>query len=105
MVQHTPGPWLCQHEQGGLSKIMAPAGRVAFTIELPLVNAPKDGRAIGLEEAQANACLIAAAPEMLEALKALQLQALQSNVNDPANEWGREALVMAQVTIDKAEGR
>jgi len=39
-------------------------------------------------------------------LMALQLQALQSSVNDPANEWGRDALartksVLADMTKDR----
>lgn len=45
------------------------------------------------------------APEMLEALKALRLQALQSNLNSAANEWGREAIKMSSAAIAKAEGR
>ena len=41
--------------------------------------------------------------ELLAALKALQIQALQSNVND-GNDWGREALGMTRAAIEKAEG-
>ncbi len=52
---------------------------------------------------EANASLIAAAPELLEALKALRIQALQSTVNDRANEWGMEALGLAHAAIAKAE--
>jgi hypothetical protein len=53
---------------------------------------------------EANARLIAAAPELYEALKALQLQALQSNVNEPSNEWGRDALAQARGALAKARG-
>lgn len=59
----------------------------------------------GIERQLADIHLRAAAPDLLEALKALQLQALQSNVNSAANEWGREALEMAKAAIEKAEGR
>jgi hypothetical protein len=51
---------------------------------------------------EANACLIAAAPDLLAALKALEIQALQSHVNEHSNEWGREALGMARAAILKA---
>lgn len=54
--------------------------------------------------AEANARLIAAAPDLLAALKALQLQALQSTVNDPSNEWGQEALAMTRAAISRATG-
>jgi hypothetical protein len=49
--------------------------------------------------------LICAAPDMYAALNALRTQALQSNVADPANEWGREALELANAALAKAEGR
>jgi hypothetical protein len=58
-----------------------------------------------LFENEADYSLIAAAPDLLEALKALQLQALQSDVNHPSNEWGMEALALAHAAIAKAEGR
>ncbi len=35
------------------------------------------------------------------ALEALCLQALQSSVNDPANEWGREALEIAHAALNE----
>jgi hypothetical protein len=40
------------------------------------------------------------APAAVEALRALYLQALQSDVNSPANEWGMEALEMARTALD-----
>jgi hypothetical protein len=49
-----------------------------------------------------DARLIAAAPDLLAALKALEIQALQSDVNEHSNEWGREALGMARAAILKA---
>ena len=45
----------------------------------------------------------AALNDIYEALKALRLQALQSDVNDDSNEWGKEALEMARAALDKAE--
>lgn len=43
--------------------------------------------------------------ELVEALKELHLQALQSTVNDPSNEWGCEAIEKASALIAKAEGQ
>lgn len=37
---------------------------------------------------------------LAEALAALQIQALQSTVNDPTNEWGAEALAMTQNALN-----
>lgn len=59
--------------------------------------------AISAEQARTNANLIAAAPELYEALAALQLQALQSSVND-GNEYGCEALALARAALAKARG-
>ena len=42
--------------------------------------------------------------ELLEALKALHRQALQSELNNPAHEWGNEAINMATAAIAKATG-
>jgi hypothetical protein len=49
--------------------------------------------------------------EAVKALKALELQALQSSVNRPSNEWGMEALgmtrsVLARIdALEKGEGK
>jgi len=51
---------------------------------------------------EANAHLIAAAPQLLEALKACHLQMLQSN-ND--SEYAQEANQLAIAAIAKAEGK
>ena len=53
---------------------------------------------------EANAHLIAAAPDLYEALYDLQRQALQSTLNDPANEWGWEALQKTRAALAKARG-
>lgn len=43
--------------------------------------------------------------ELAEALSALQRQALQSTVNDAANEWGMEALAMTRAALTKYRGK
>ena len=42
--------------------------------------------------------------ELEGALRALRLQALQSSVNDPANEWGIEALNLANAALQPKTG-
>jgi len=51
-----------------------------------------------------DARLIASAPDLLEALKALQLQALQSP-DLRRTDWGREALEKTRAAIAKATGQ
>lgn len=51
----------------------------------------------------ADAQLISAAPDLFEALQALELQALHGDVN--RNEWGRDALAQARAAITKAQGQ
>lgn len=41
--------------------------------------------------------------ELLEALKELHLQALQSDLNSPANEWGYEAIQRSSTVITKLQ--
>lgn len=86
---HTPGPWEYRDDQG---QIFGPTFLVAELVAA-------DTR----EQSSANGRLIAAAPDLLAALKALEIQAIQSDVNSPANEWGREALEMARDAIVRAE--
>ncbi len=46
-----------------------------------------------------------AAPDLYEALTALRLQVLQSELNNPANEYAYEALQMANAALAKARGQ
>lgn len=98
-AKHTAGPWRVFTSTSGF--------RLIGIGELNGTGVADCGFGVwrgGSEEAMANARLIAAAPDLLEALEALRLQALQSDVNNPANEWGREALAMAHAAINKARG-
>lgn len=99
-TKHTKGPWEAGlNPSGGYSNsfVVRPAGEFPHGLWIADCGSALD------EERIANARLIAAAPELLDALKALRLQALQSSVNSPANEWGMEALAMANAAISKAE--
>jgi hypothetical protein len=92
MGEHTPGPWLA-------------AAKPSSVVGLPVVST-KNGRSVASvtffalgeqfvnhdAESQANARLIAAAPDMLEALKALKYN------------QGNEAWKLADAALRKAEG-
>ena len=78
---HTPGPWAIDHAEDGRLIISAPEAAIAFPI----------GSQRPLERFDANAALIAAAPDLLAALKAIMaLQGTQA----AAKEY-REALAYA----------
>lgn len=96
-TKHTPGPWSVSKYGDDYNITYNTDGNWLATVY------DDDDPFAGRPEADAH--LIAAAPELLEALKAIQLQALQSSVNSAANEWGREALDLANAAIAKAEGR
>lgn len=68
MTKHTPtpGPWVVAHNWNGITAIQSERGTVA-TLTKHNVDAIADGPH-GIEEANANARLIAAAPDMLAAL-------------------------------------
>lgn len=84
MSKHTPGPWVLDGE----AWVVTVATKRYITCE---------GR--NAEEAEANARLIAAAPEMLEALqeayRVLSLRNLDCDV---------KALTIARAALTKAEG-
>jgi len=97
-VSHTPGFWSLK-DHGDVTCIYGKSakGRLAD------VHSFTAGHGPDRKERAANARLIAAAPELLEALQALQLQALQSP-DLRRTEWGQEALAMTAAAIAKATG-
>lgn len=100
-MKHTPGPWAYTEAAITGDRGIHAEGTGIFAEAFADIRRACENNTA---EAEANARLIAAAPDMLEALKALRLQALQSNVNSAANEWGLEALAMANAAIAKASG-
>ena len=95
-VAHTPGPWVID-DDGEVTLITVPGGDSGVDNDVAEVYG---GNGNDPQEQQANARLIAAAPDLLEALQAM-------NVPDypladvPANrKW-----ILAQRAIAKAEGR
>ena len=63
MSEHTPGPWVVSDHVPNLAAVSDATGSIA-TVARWLSGVPGDGR-----ENLSNACLIAAAPELLEALR------------------------------------
>lgn len=85
-TQHTPGPWQVEKQRTGMEcPVVMIAGLTAATV----YNVTRNTR-----ENDANARLMAAAPEMLEALKGLL-----AGPNWPG------AQMTARAAIAKAEGR
>lgn len=89
-MEHTPGPWLAGRPAQSESREMRITDRDGFAIAEVFAMGP-DGSAKG------NATLIAAAPEMLQALRVIM--PLLSHINDLSR---RKALALA--AIAKAEG-
>lgn len=100
MSKHTPGPWKVDCErwiEGAGNRFVAKTAEKGFT-------------AAENEEQSANAALIAAAPELLEALRRC-IECLNGPVSDlmtgdalaAAGVYG--ALIQAGAAIAKAEGR
>lgn len=73
MSKHTPGPWLVRRWSWP-TEVTGPIHQVISadrfpTAFVPAWDEPNPGEVEASEEAKANACLIAAAPELLEALR------------------------------------
>ena len=95
--QGTPGPWRVSEKRGDLIDIRHnDSGIGAISLNLAHVVA----RQSWLKEAEANARLIAAAPELLEALQKMVSKAYKQNWNDAYP----EELQSAQSAINKALG-
>lgn len=106
-TKHTPGPWDIESDPchfdthstvvGGRHFSYRP-GKDSFVLPRELI--VQVGGQSSVEEQEANACLIAAAPDMLAALKAV---ASAADHGDSGHlDW---ALKLANAAIAKAEGR
>ena len=92
-TQHTPGPWAYDDEDGTIS---AHGGVVAETSHSDYT----------LKQDARNAGLIAAAPDMLEALRDLTAAYRSARVALGYDEDGEsDSLELAEAAIAKAEGR
>lgn len=104
IVSHTPGPWTAEY-----SKLDMPGWRVHSVLrQVPPYDAYPALRAnlafSAHETAEADARLIAAAPELLDALKAMvaSYDGLRDTLTSPVI---IEKLARADAAIAKAEGR
>lgn len=110
MSKHTPGPW---YANGAYVSKIRDSG---YTLPITRVYNQQSGSPgiepdMTLAEAQANARLIAAAPDLLAALKAVTPHAFghskpgcKGGVRDPENCDVCKAIWAARDAIDKAEG-
>ncbi len=71
MLEHTPGPWLHQsRDRGGIGSIISQVSEQQVANCSPY--ALGGDQALAIEQAEANARLIAAAPDMLALLERLE---------------------------------
>ena len=97
-TKHTPGPWFRDDRSGLECDVRAASGRkVALCWGLASNNARNYDKKYKAE-CDANARLIAAAPEMLEALEKLLSIQEHGDVASWANEWGEARAVVAKAT-------
>lgn len=89
-MKPTPGPWKVDNRSKSELRVITDYPDETFIADLCLSGAPEDE----IEQVRANARLIAAAPELLAALKQL--------VNDNLNQANCD---IAEAAIAKAEGR
>ena len=96
--KHTPGPWYCNRLIDSSGTPYATNYTAHIDIGVCMIWAP-----VGNKEQEANAHLISAAPELLEALKlCVDFIEIASIVEAP---WDWEPIKEARAAIAKAEGR
>lgn len=102
--KHTPGPWSVSTYGSFATEVRSSTGR---RIAATWVQSPPRSRKSALNQAllnEANAHLISAAPDLLEALKALKSASLHDDNIIRASGF-RAACERAEAAIAKAEGR
>jgi hypothetical protein len=99
MTTHTPGPWKAVRSvYGDKLAVVGPANDGKHTTSDRICNLPKRGG-----EGEHNLHLVAAAPDLLEALRAM----VAANVPGhgvPMTDAMREAYINARAVLAKAEG-
>jgi hypothetical protein len=109
-TSHTPGPWTASlADAGGFSHINAPTWGALAKVPVMLEQEPPKplARLVKSEEGEANARVIAAAPELLEALQHFFTWHAE-NFEDFDDETNKQLLCLAneaETAIAKAEGR
>lgn len=100
-AKHTPGPWRIVEDGGFRGIFHLGTGRKVAAV----IGSIREG-----EHIEANAHLIAAAPDLLEALRKVSaaLEAVYESEMEWTGEWDMlppDALEMAKAAIRKAEGK
>jgi hypothetical protein len=113
MSKHTPGPWQVMNDYDGATIVVANVDGETFsdgtsTFSYDFVcdtygDGDDDSRSKAV--AIANARLIAAAPDMLAALKAMDAALCDGFGTQAARMAGRKALIAVRAAIAKAEGQ
>ena len=102
MSKHTPGPWKFEILWAGFSAIRGRDGQLIFGVA-----AGDNSERRPKLEIEANARLIAAAPDLLEALRQM-LAAFQCDMDSYADDpdaWQHEVWEAARAAIAKAKGK
>ena len=105
-MKHTPGPWEVDKETGEIIARESVLGIIYGADDFPCCEEDID------EECRANAYLIAAAPDLLEALEdcCTRMERCRSILQDPRcggnpeSNWGMLDTQKARAAISKAEG-
>ena len=95
--KHTPGPWRAEGFENLVVNAVTPEG-TACTI----IVAPGGSYMAGLAELKANAQLIAAAPELLEALRGLVNSFVHTKGNVKGNKAKTDMIKHNQPFVSKA---
>lgn len=100
-TQHTPGPWVCLHQPARTAEIATVAWVGEWCVGVMTPGFPGGNyRDLNWGDTAADARLIAAAPELLAALKAVLEWGTDENY-----ERARAACNNARAAIAKAEGK
>ena len=100
-AKHTPGPWYCLPEYSNGGEVHSAAGIICDASIGR--NEREEYQKAHRAESEANARLIAAAPELLEALVACN-ELLAGFLSESQNGLHRAAIEMARAAIAKAQG-
>lgn len=101
-TKHTPGPWSVLWSSNTFPSIHA--GPTSVPVASLYAHTPSRSDRDIFENAEANARLIAAAPELLEALNGIQNALQNYNQTAPVNELREKLGPMLQRIIAKATG-
>ena len=93
-VQHTPGPWHIGMKPGPM--VYGPSGEQAADLRC--------GAMLPSDEARANLRLIAAAPELLAALEAIEAWVPSAAPDEPGGMSIMDAIDIARAAIAQAKG-